>query len=92
MSVVKLRIEIERALRDLAAKRRIVIERSAGILHMLRALQGEGPMPASTEEMLGALRTMNEVSRGIDVDVEAAKTTVEVGTMFLAELKGLQDD
>lgn len=89
MSVVKLRIEIERALRELAGERGLVIDRPAGILNMLRSLQGQGPMPASTEEMLGALRIMNEASHGIDVDAEAAKTAVDVGTVFLAELKAL---
>jgi hypothetical protein len=35
---------------------------------MLRELRRQGPVPASTEQMLGALRVMNEASHGVDVD------------------------
>ena len=46
-------------------------------------------MPASTEQMLGALRVMNEASHGVDVDADTAKRAVDVGTVFLAELKAM---
>ncbi|WP_162894757.1 PDDEXK nuclease domain-containing protein [Rhizobium terrae] len=92
MSVVKLRIEIERAVRDLAEKRGVVFDRPVGIMNMLRDLRRHGAMPASTEQMVGALQTMNAASHGVDVDSEAAKRAVEIGTVFLTELKALNAD
>jgi hypothetical protein len=61
-------------------------------MNMLRELQRQGLVPASTEQMLGALRVMNEASHGVDVDSDAAKQSVEIGTVFLAELKALSAD
>lgn len=87
MSVVKLRIEIERALRDLAAERGVAFGRPVGITNMLQDLRRQGPVPASTEQMLGALRVMNEASHGVDVDADAAKRAVDIGTVFLAQLR-----
>lgn len=92
MSVVKLRIEIERALRDLAAARGIAMNRPVGIMNMLRDLQRQGLAPASTEQMLGALRVMNEASHGVDVDADAAKRAVDIGTVFLTELRAVDAD
>lgn len=92
MSVVKLRIEIERAVRDLAFARGIVFDRPTSIVNMLRDLRRQGPVPASTDEMLGALRVMNEASHGVDVDSDAAKQAVAIGTIFLADLKVLNAD
>lgn len=89
MSVVKLRIEIERALRDLAAERDISFGRPSGMMHMLRDLQKRGMAPASTEQMLETLRVMNEAAHGVDVDAEAAQKAVDVGTVFLSELKAI---
>ncbi|WP_354259637.1 PDDEXK nuclease domain-containing protein [Bradyrhizobium sp. F1.13.3] len=87
MSVVKLRIEIERALRDLAVAKGVTANRPVGIMNMLRDLQRHGIAPASTQEMLRALRVMNEASHGVDVDADAAKQAVNIGTVFLAELR-----
>jgi hypothetical protein len=60
MSVVKLRIEIERALHDLAVAKGVAANRPVGIRNMLRDLQRHGIAPASTQEMLRALWVMNE--------------------------------
>ncbi|WP_181834055.1 PDDEXK nuclease domain-containing protein [Brucella anthropi] len=87
ISVVKIRIEIERAVRDLASVRGVVFDRPTGIGNMLRDLKRHGPMPASTDQMLGALRVMNEAAHGVDVDSDAAKQAVEIGTVFLTELR-----
>jgi len=59
---------------------------------MLRDLRRRGPLPTSTDQMLGALRVMNQASHGVDVESEAAKQAVEIGTIFLAELKALNAD
>ncbi|WP_392711197.1 YhcG family protein [Rhizobium ruizarguesonis] len=89
MSVVKLRIEIERALRGFLARSSFSRSRSIGIGNMLRDLQQSGLAPNSTDSLVKSLRVMNEASHGVDVDAEAAQRVVETGTMFLAELKEL---
>lgn len=92
MSVVKLRIEIERAVRDLADKRGVAFDRPTGIMKMLRDLHRNGSVPSSTEQMLDALHTMNEATHGMDVDPETAERAVEIGTIFLGELQKLNTD
>lgn len=47
MSVVKLRIEIERAVRDLASERGVIFDRPVGIMNMLRDLRRQASVPAS---------------------------------------------
>ena len=86
MSVVKLRIEIERALRDHAAANGFAPTRPAGIGHMLQDLERRGLAPPSTRTFIEALRVMNEASHGVEVDPDAAEHAVSVGTAFLAEL------
>ncbi|MHB0790179.1 hypothetical protein [Bradyrhizobium sp. 5.13L] len=86
MSVVKLRIEIERAVRTLATAKGVEPGHPTGIGNMLRDLNRRGLAPASTARFLDTLRVMNEASHGVDVDSEAAARAVEVGTAFLAEL------
>ncbi|MCW2081856.1 putative nuclease of restriction endonuclease-like (RecB) superfamily [Bradyrhizobium diazoefficiens] len=92
MSVVKLRIEIERAVRDLADKRGVAFDRPTGIMKMLRDLHRNGSVPSSTEQMLDALHTMNEATHGMDVAPETAERAVEIGTIFLGELQKLNTD
>ncbi|HXP97997.1 MAG TPA: PDDEXK nuclease domain-containing protein [Telmatospirillum sp.] len=86
LSVVKLRIEIERALRDFAANRGFPSDRSIGIGAALRDLKQRGIAPPSTDGLLEALRFMNEAAHGFDVDPAAAEQAVSIGTEFLAEL------
>ena len=89
MSVVTLRIEIERALRDYASAQGIIDTRPTGIGNMLRDLQQRGLAPASTEQFLKSLRLMNAASHGVDVDAEGAQRAIDVGSVFLNELKEL---
>jgi hypothetical protein len=89
MSVVKLRIEIERTLRDFSAARGFPSNRPMGIGMVLRDLKQRGAAPPSTDRFLEALRVMNEAAHGFDVDPAAAKQAVSIGTEFLAELSGL---
>lgn len=89
MSVMKLRVEIERALRELATTRGLGPNLPTGIGNMLRVLSRAGLPPASTEQFLSALRVMNEATHGFDVDPTIAAQAVEVGTAFLIELKHL---
>lgn len=87
MSVVKLRIEIERAVRDLMAANGVTPVRPTGLGNMLRDLQRRGLAPAGAERFLESLRVMNEASHGVDVDSENARRAVDVGAAFLTELQ-----
>jgi hypothetical protein len=90
LSVVKLRIEIERALREYASAGGFLPARPIGIGAMLEEFQRRGVAPPSTNRLLEALRVMNEAAHGINVDPEAAEHAVSIGTAFLAELNGSQ--
>lgn len=86
MSVVRLRIEIERALREFMAADGVGPMRPMSIASLLRHLQQLGVAPESTDRLLEVLRVMNEAAHGFDVDPETARQAVEVGTEFLVEL------
>jgi predicted nuclease of restriction endonuclease-like (RecB) superfamily len=88
MSVVKLRIEIERALRDFTAAHGLASKRPKSISTVLRELKERGVSPPSTDRFLEALRVMNEAVHGLDVDSTAVAEAVSIGTVFLAELSG----
>lgn len=92
MSVVRLRIEIERALRDYAVANGFAPTHPTGIGLMLQDLQRRGLAPPSTSALVEALRVMNEASHGVDVDPEAAEHAVSVGTAFLVELTSRKRD
>lgn len=89
MSAVKLRVEIERALRDHLAARGVNLPRPIGIGRMLRELDRLGDAPPSARPLLEALRAMNEAAHGLDVDIEATERAVAVGTAFMSELGSL---
>lgn len=57
---------------------------------MLREMNQRGLAPASTERFLKSLRIMNEAAHGVDVDPKGAELAVEIGTAFLAELRGMR--
>ena len=92
MSVVKLRIEIEHALRDYAATQGFAPARPTSIGIMIQDLQRRGLAPAGAEAFLDAVRVMNAASHGVDVDPDAAERAMRLGTEFLAELIGQRDD
>jgi len=86
MSVVKLRIEIEHALRDFTAAHGLASKRPKSINTVLRELKERGVSPASTERFLEILPVMNEAVHGVNVDSKAVAEAVNIGTAFLAEL------
>jgi predicted nuclease of restriction endonuclease-like (RecB) superfamily len=87
MPVVKLRIEIERALREFMSDNDLAPKRANGIGDMLREFHRRGLKPASTERLVESLGLMNDASHGVDVDLESAQRAVDVGTVFLTELR-----
>lgn len=88
MSVVKMRMEIERALRDFMGNHGFAPP--TGLSNMLRELHRRSLAPSSTAQLLDALRVMNEAAHGLDVDPTAAEQAVDVGTVFLEELRNLR--
>jgi hypothetical protein len=88
MSVVGLRIEIERALRELMELRGIEAPARPTISSMTQALEPLKLMPGAEEFEL-ALRVMNSAAHGYDVDAAAAQAAFDIGKKFLAELRTL---
>jgi predicted nuclease of restriction endonuclease-like (RecB) superfamily len=89
MSLVKLRMDIERALRDIMEMHGEAARRPLGIGGTLRELARLGLTPPSTDRFLDAMRTMNEAVHGLDVKPEAAEQAIAVGTEFLSELRAI---
>jgi hypothetical protein len=89
MSVVKLRIEIERTLRAFLAARGEPSNASMSIGPILQDLKRRGLAPPSTDKFLKTLRLMNEAAHGLDIDPEATEQAITVGTEFLAELSAI---
>ncbi|MGY3404664.1 putative nuclease of restriction endonuclease-like (RecB) superfamily [Bradyrhizobium sp. GM5.1] len=83
MSIVKLRIEIERIMRENG----IAVRPPAGLGNMLGELHRRGLAPKSTTPLLDAVRVMNQAAHGLDVDAESAQRAVDIGTVFLTELR-----
>jgi predicted nuclease of restriction endonuclease-like (RecB) superfamily len=88
MSVVKLRIEIERALRIFTVAHGVASKRPRSISTVLRDLKERGVAPPSTDQFLASLGIMNEAAHGSDVDSAAITQAIDTGTKFLAELSG----
>ncbi|QHP66363.1 DUF1016 domain-containing protein [Bradyrhizobium sp. LCT2] len=90
MSLVKMRMEIERALHDFMDDHGFAPTRPTGLSDMLRELHRRSLAPASTAQLLDSLRVMNEAAHGMDVDPTTAEQAVDVGTVFLNELQNLR--
>jgi predicted nuclease of restriction endonuclease-like (RecB) superfamily len=86
MSVVKLRIEIERALRNFTAAHGIAFKRPMSIRILLEELKQRGVAPPSTDRFLETLSVMNEAAHGLDADSKDVAKAIGIGTEFLAEL------
>ena len=86
LSVVKVRIEIERELNDLAVTHDLDTK-SKGIGILLPELHKMGLLPKSAADLLRVIGPMNQAAHGIDVDSSAAQEAIEVGTRFLADLR-----
>jgi predicted nuclease of restriction endonuclease-like (RecB) superfamily len=86
LSVVKVRIEIERALSELAQEHGLTLG-PPGIGQILRELHRKGLLPESATELLRVMNAMNQAAHGVDVDVAKAQEAIQVGNRFLAELR-----
>jgi len=89
MSVVKLRIDIERELRRiLTATGQSAV--ATGIGTGLAELRRRGLAPASAAGFEEALAAMNRAAHGLDLDGDDVRDAVAVGEAFLAELKAFK--
>jgi len=88
LSVVGLRIEIERTLRELMERRGLALPPRPAIASMTQALEDLNLMTI-TEEFALAVRVMNSAAHGYDVDPTAAEKAFSVGKRFLAEVRKL---
>lgn len=89
MSLVKLRIEIERALRAIVAAHDLPFDSPMSIGLVLEDLKKRALAPASTDRFIGALRIMNRSAHGLDVGEAAVMDAVKIGNEFLAEISRL---
>jgi len=86
MSLVKLRIEIEFALRDFTTQNGLDSSRPKAISQVLRELKERGMSPQSTDQFLEALHVINKAVHGFEISSEMIADAVKIGTKFLAEL------
>ena len=89
MSLVELRIEVERELRDAAAARDSEAGTSS-IGEMLRQLGPDAALWEAMPEIEAALRTLNEAVHGIAVEPQAAESALRTGKHLLGELRRLR--
>ena len=89
LSLVAVRIEIERALRLLMTFRGLKPERDLGINRTLRELRESGEVPSGTDAFLQTLATMNEAVHGFEVEPAVAAEALRVASEFLGELRRL---
>lgn len=87
MSLVRLRIEIEREVRDRLAAEGLETDRVMGLQQSLRQLQALGVATAGTDAFLAVSRALNDAAHGIEVAVDDVRRAEEVGAAFLAELR-----
>ena len=91
LSVVGLRIEIERALRELMERRGIAVPARSTITSMTQTLGDLKLMPGTGEFEL-AVRIMNSAAHGYDIDANAAQKVFSAGKKFLADVRKLIQD
>jgi hypothetical protein len=87
MSIVNLRIEIERELRDYLTALGGASPPQRGIAVMLSEIQRQNQVLAGSDVFLEALRVMNEAIHGHNVDPELGRQAFETGSNFLAQIQ-----
>lgn len=90
MALVKLRIDIERMLRQLT-QQLDVPDGPPAIRSMLERLAEVRGLPQSAAAFGETLRVLNAATHGVDVSAEAAAAALDAGARLLDELKQLGD-
>jgi hypothetical protein len=86
MTLVKLRIDIERAARQLAQQNGIT-DGPTALGSMLERLAATGALPQGAAAFGETLRVLNAAAHGADVSDEAAAAALEAGGRLLDELR-----
>ncbi|WBO20921.1 PDDEXK nuclease domain-containing protein [Sphingomonas abietis] len=89
ISLVQLRIEIERELRSMVDGVD-TSERPLTIAASLQQLDRQGLAPPSTRRFHTSLQALNRAAHGLDIAEEAAVEAEAIASTFLAELRAIQ--
>lgn len=90
MGLVKLRSDLERALRQLVQQHDL-LDAPPTLKAMLERLAEIRVLPPSASAIGDTLRVLNAAAHGADLSVEAATAALEAGARFLDELQQLKD-
>ncbi len=93
MALVKLRIDLEHTLRQLAQQQGVSNGPPAlGLRPMLQRLAAVGGLPPSAADFGETLRALDAAAHGADVPADAAAAALEAGTQLLDALRRLLED
>lgn len=86
MSLVKLRIDIERELRALADADSFPNDHPLALNELVRASEAVRALP-STEAFMAIVRNLNEAAHGIDIAKDQAEIATDAATRFLTDIR-----
>ncbi|MDD1450194.1 PDDEXK nuclease domain-containing protein [Sphingomonas sp. H160509] len=86
MSLVKLRIDIERELRALADEDSFPNDHPLELKELVRASEAVRALP-STEAFMAIVRSLNEAAHGIDIAKDQAEIATDAATRFLTDIR-----
>ncbi len=86
MSLVKLRIDIERELRALADEDSFPNDHPLALNELVRASEAVRALP-STEAFMAIVRNLNEAAHGIDIAKDQAEIATDAATRFLTDIR-----
>ena len=91
MALVKVRIDLERTLRQLAQQHGISDGASA-LWPMLQRLTAVSGLPPRVADLGGTLRALDAAAHGADVSADAAAAALDAGAHLLDALRQLLED
>jgi predicted nuclease of restriction endonuclease-like (RecB) superfamily len=92
LSLVRLRIEIERAVRSLIEIHGLAAHRQSGLANMLRALDQHGVKLPAANDFLKAMAPLNAAAHGVELSSEEVEEAERIGTEFLRSISRLQSE
>ena len=90
MALIRLRTDLERALRQ-AAGRLGLADPAPSMGALLRRLQEDASLPPSAARFGETMRILNAAAHGAAVPADAAKTALEAGSRLLDDLRALRE-
>lgn len=91
LSLVKLRMRIEREVREVMAQSTTMAVSTGSMGALLRELDSSGKAPPSTQQFLEALSTMNDVIHGAESNQDSIKQAIDLGKISLSELDQMNE-